>query len=250
MKKGINDKLILIPAAIFAVYGLIVLGILGFSHWFNFASLIVALLFVLLYVFRKAIKRLNKTIKILFCVIILAALFCFSSFEFRAIGCALNAAPAEDAEWIMVLGAKVNGSSPSLEFARRLDAAADYAKACDVKIMLTGGKGSDEGLSEAECARNYLISKGISSERIYYENRSTSTSENFRFAKDAGGADFENKGIIVVSSAFHLYRAGIIAAEEGYTNISYIGSTGKIILLPQYFAREYAAYVREFRRII
>ena len=247
---NMNNKVIGIvlnsAAALLAAYGLLVLAILGPGHWFNFAGLICGAALLLFNLLRKRINRLNKAIKIVCGLVILICLLFFCIFEFKAIGTAVSAAPAEDAEWMIVLGAKVNGAYPSLEFAHRLDLAADYAKDKDIRIILTGGQGYDEAYPESEVALKYLLGKGIPKDRLYYENKSTSTSENFRFAKEIiGASDASDKPVIVVSSSFHLYRAGILAEREGYGNLSFLGSIGRPELLPQYYAREFAAYVRE-----
>ena len=58
----------------------------------------------------------------------------------------------------------------------RLDAAYDYlTEHPDVPVIVCGGQGPDESISEAQCMYEYLTKKGIAAERITQEDRSTST---------------------------------------------------------------------------
>jgi uncharacterized SAM-binding protein YcdF (DUF218 family) len=86
---------------------------------------------------------------------------------------------------LIVLGAGVNGTVPSLSLRERLDAAYDYLQEHPNTIcVVSGGQGSGEDISEAECMYRYLVEKGIESKRIYKEDRSTSTEENMKFSLD------------------------------------------------------------------
>ena len=170
----------------------------------------------------------------------------FAIFE----GCAIAAAmqrPADDAKWVLLLGAGVHGDVPSFEFAKRISVAADYLLSHpDAVAVTTGGCGSGEYIEEGNVAAMYLQNAGVPKDRILTEDKSTTTEENFRFARDIiqnAGGNADDK-ILIVSSGFHLYRAEKLAKAEGYTDLSGLGSTGLLILLPQYYLREYAARVR------
>lgn len=249
------------------LYGVLVLLAISSSHWFNYAGFIVGGILIAAGVFLerlcREIKKIPVWLKIIIALIILAVLVHFSWFESKVISFA-NSEPAEDAEYMIILGAKVNGSRPSLEFQRRIDAALDYAREHDdLVIICTGGKGSDEDIPESLAAYNYLLANGIDESRLFREEKSTSTTENFLYAGEIiealgsgclgaespdgtdGRAMNNTSGVIVVSSAFHLYRASIIAERAGFTDVSFLGSTGLKILEPHYYIREYAAYVRE-----
>ena len=85
----------------------------------------------------------------------------------------------EGAETVIVLGCKVNGSTPSKYLNDRCKKAAEYLKKNpDAVAILSGGQGSDEDISEAQCMENVLVKLGIEQSRLYKEDRSTSTSEN------------------------------------------------------------------------
>ena len=88
----------------------------------------------------------------------------------------MNDPPKNDNTTIVVLGCKVKNGRPSLMLARRLDAAYKYLSEHEtVCAVVSGGQGSDEAISEAECMKIYLTEKGIAPERIFMEDKSTTT---------------------------------------------------------------------------
>ncbi len=153
--------------------------------------------------------------------------------------------PDRSADYVIVLGAKVNGTKPSRVLRQRLDAAIEYAGSNDnAKIIVTGGKGADENISEAESMRNYLTSKGIAEERIILESRAADTGENLEFSKDIIGDT--NKRIVVVTSDFHMYRALRIAEQTGFVNVSGIPARTDAGLIPNYYVREAFGVIKYF----
>ncbi len=124
----------------------------------------------------------------------------------------------ETAEWMLVPGAGLRGDQLSLTLMERLDTAAAYWRQHpDVKIMVSGGQGPDELISEAEAMYRYLEQMGIPSTRIHQENQSTSTWENIAFSKtamDQAGRD-SLRPLVIASSRYHLFRAIGIAEAQG-----------------------------------
>lgn len=122
-----------------------------------------------------------------------------------------------DMKYIIVLGAAVYGTEPSISLKNRLDAAVAYLREnTDTVVIVSGGQGSGEDISEAECMYRYLIHKGIEKDRIIMESDSTSTMENLVFSKaliEKGGEQVDLIGI--VSSSYHLYRAKKMAESVG-----------------------------------
>ncbi|HHX57038.1 MAG TPA: YdcF family protein, partial [Clostridiales bacterium] len=81
----------------------------------------------------------------------------------------------EESNIVVVLGCKVNGTTPSLMLTKRLEATYDYLiENEDVLVIVSGGQGEYEDISEAQCMKDYLIGKGISDDRIIMEDKSTS----------------------------------------------------------------------------
>ena len=247
-------KILIILGILSCLYGINVVVLVSSVHWFNYAWFIVGGILILDGVFIDKLKELNrklpKAITFVILLLIASVLIHFGCFEAKVIKFA-NSIPDDGASWIIVLGAKVNADTPSLEFQRRLEAAADYAKKNPkTKIILTGGMGYDEIMPESEAGYRVMIGEGIDPSRILTEDKSTSTTENLIYAKQLMEnplfAEKVEKGkVIIVSSAFHLYRASLIAQRQGIENTQYLGSKGLQSLMPHYYLREYAAYVRE-----
>lgn len=114
-------------------------------------------------------------------------------------------------EYVIVLGAKVKKEAPSLSLQYRLDAALEYANDYPhVKMILSGGQGPDEPMSEAEAMQQFLIRNGVSKERLLLEAASTSTYENILFSKELLPSDVTS--VTIVTSDYHLARARKIAS--------------------------------------
>ena len=122
---------------------------------------------------------------------------------------------------VIVLGAGLRGSSVSNVLARRLDAAYSYyLENPDAVIVVTGGQGPGEDIPEAQAMKAWLVEKGVPAEQILEEDKSTSTEENFRFARailEESGFD-AGAPVAYVTNAFHCYRAGKYAALAGFSD--------------------------------
>lgn len=150
-------------------------------------------------------------------------------------------------EYIVVLGAQVRGSVPSLSLQYRLDKAAESAKEYpQAKLILSGGQGSGEDISEAECMRRYLAQKGLEEDRILTEDRSTSTLENLRFSDELYSC--AGKPCAIISNGFHICRSVRIAEKYGYQNVWGIPAASSKILLVHNAVREVFALVNEWRK--
>lgn len=117
-------------------------------------------------------------------------------------------------EYAIILGAKVNGETPSLTLRYRLDEALNYAEMYpDVKFILSGGQGPDEDIAEGEAMLRYLKEKGVQEERLLLEIESTSTYENILYSKKLLPENVD--AVTIITSDFHLARARIIADNLG-----------------------------------
>lgn len=143
--------------------------------------------------------------------------------------------------YMVVLGAGVNGSTPSMILSERIDAAYDYLTEHPyVTCIVSGGQGPNEDISEAQCMYDHLTQRGIDPQRIWMEDKSTSTSENIRFSLDLieekTGSRPASLGIL--SSEFHLFRAGLLAEDQGIISIGIPAQTRWVALRINYFLRE------------
>ncbi|MCM3022681.1 YdcF family protein [Weizmannia ginsengihumi] len=117
-------------------------------------------------------------------------------------------------EYALVLGAKVNGKELSNALRYRLEAALEYANRYPaVKLILSGGQGPDEEVSEAEAMKTFLVERGISEDRLILESASTSTYENILFSKKL--LPRAVKAVTLITNDYHLKRAKVIAKRLG-----------------------------------
>lgn len=152
-------------------------------------------------------------------------------------------APEKNVDYIVVLGAQVRGDRITKSLAKRLDAAYDYAqKNNEVKIIVSGGQGKGENLSEAEAMEGYLVEKGIDKNRIIKEDKSTSTYENMKFSKEK--MEGASPKVAVVTNNFHVYRAMKIAEKTGLKNVQGLAAKSDNHLIVNYMVREAFAIVK------
>ncbi len=158
-----------------------------------------------------------------------------------------NSAVPVDA--VIVLGAGVNGETPSAALWSRIQAAAQYLpKHPDVPVVLSGGQGPGEAVSEAEAMRRALWTNSEETNARYLlEDRSTSTAENFRFSKallEDYGLDTETAVIAVVTNDFHCFRAHMIAQKQGLKIVDIPAELPWWWLTANYYLREAFAVVK------
>lgn len=110
---------------------------------------------------------------------------------------------------MVVFGCQVKPDGPSVLLRDRLDTALAYLEDhSDMTVVVTGGKGDDEHMSEAQCMYNYLTEHGVDGENIYMEDQSRNTWQNANYTLDLlaqNGYDITDD-VILVSSGFHLAR--------------------------------------------
>ena len=150
----------------------------------------------------------------------------------------------EDADYIIVLGAKVDPWGPSRALDDRLRAAYSYLEAYpDSKAVVTGGQGPDEVMSEGDCMADWLIEKGIDPARVIRETEADDTRENLRFScsliEEDCGQDWRTQKIVIVSSEYHLCRARYVGRHLlGYDFGTYPAPTSLAAYKLRYFIRE------------
>ena len=146
----------------------------------------------------------------------------------------------ETADYLVVLGAGVNGTEPSLSLRNRLEAALGYLNAHPGTLCIaSGGQGGGEDISEAQCIYNWLTDHGVSEERVFMEERATTTEENVEYSLDIinklGG---RGKPVAVASSEYHVHRAKLMFKSHGVAAVGVPGRTTKPMLMINYFLRE------------
>ena len=151
--------------------------------------------------------------------------------------------PEETVDYIVVLGAKVNKDGPSVSLWDRICAAYTYLEEHPgVIAIVSGGQGTDEPITEAECMYRELVELGIDPKRLWIEDEATSTWENLNFTLDLIEANTGERPakLGVLSSEYHLFRASLFAKA---CNVEFVGIPAKTSRLSQavnHFMREVA----------
>lgn len=127
-----------------------------------------------------------------------------------------NISGREDA--VIVLGSGIRGEQLTVGLKNRLDEAVEcYKENDDIIIVVSGGQGAQEDITEALAMERYLLRCGIPQESIIKEEKATSTYENFVYSKQILdkklGTDYE---VAFVTNDYHIYRAGSLAKIAGY----------------------------------
>ena len=150
----------------------------------------------------------------------------------------------ENLDYIIVLGAHVNGVRLSKALLERTRRALEYLeKNPKTRAVLSGGQGEGETISEAEAMRRYLEDHGISRERLILEDRSTNTKENLDFSLAL--IEDLNAPIGVVTNHFHVFRGVAIGKKCGCKNIYPIPSRYRSWRLVIYIPREILAIIKD-----
>jgi len=149
---------------------------------------------------------------------------------------------------VIVLGCRVNGDTPSLALMRRIETAADYLLSNpSIKVIVAGGQGANEWITEAEAMKRVLLQKGISPDRIILEDRSTSTLENLEFSKALLAENGLSSSVVIISEGYHMYRALSIAKRVGLDAEGLAAPTVRW-LLPTFWVREWFGITLELFR--
>lgn len=115
---------------------------------------------------------------------------------------------------MIILGAQVKPWGPSVLLRDRLDTALDYLEDHpDIIIVVSGGKGADEHISEAQCMYDYLTAHGADPAQVLMEDRSRNTWQNLRYTfalLEEEGLEPSMGQVLVVSNGFHLARVRML----------------------------------------
>lgn len=172
-------------------------------------------------------------------------------------------------DYAIVLGARVQGDRPGKSLEYRLEKALEYAKVHPNTIMiLSGGQGEGELVSEAGLMYDYLLENGIPAYQMIKEENSHSTYENLVYSKlliearekerretlrkimaEAGylvPPDEEvTIRVAVITSNFHVMRAEGIAKKIGMGNVVGIAAKSDPVLFVHFCVRECFAILKD-----
>ena len=211
---------------------------------FNSGLIFSGIFAILLILYGKYFERLVKIRWLTFATItafsLLFALVLFITFY----GIADNATFAEEA--VIVLGAGINGENVTKPLAERLGKAVEYhMKNPDAIIVVSGGQGFQETITEALAMERFLLAMGIPKRNIVREERSTSTYTNLSNSKDLLDEIFKKEAynITLITNSFHIYRATRVARTVGFNCTHYHAKT-EWYAIPTSYLRECVAVVK------
>lgn len=140
----------------------------------------------------------------------------------------------DDCDYLMILGNQVIGEdTPSPLMLDRVGRATEYAKENeDCILVVCGGITTDEQIiSEAALMAKLLSENGINSDRIILEDKSTTTFENFEFARkvieEHSEKNIKDVNVAFLSSDYHIHRASVIAEHFGFTDIGKVSAVSE-----------------------
>jgi uncharacterized SAM-binding protein YcdF (DUF218 family) len=234
--------------ALGVVYYYFVSRIVGFFNLATLAILAIATFFILkgtlfcfsekVVAFFKSKKWITRTYLSLL-TIVLAVFIIYEGIIIHA----ARSEPIDDADYIIVLGARVVGTNPGRPLWERIKTAHDYLeKNPNTIAILSGGQGSDELISEARCMFNELTRMGIDPSRLIMEDKSTSTFENMTFSLEH--IKGEDVSVGIVTNGFHIYRSlRLFCQVSGYDGFAIAAHDGEFGFIPYYYIREFFAFL-------
>ena len=202
-------------------------------------------------------KRLPRWLKV-FLVLVLLGVLAFGALEGVVLfGGRTQIADAPNEPKIMViLGCQMKPWGPSILLQDRLDTALDYLEDHpDMTVIVSGGQGTDEHVSEARGMYDYLTAHGADGDHIYLEERSFNTWQNICYTQEllrelfASGEVEPSGNIVVVSNDFHLARVRMLwgrAWETDYTLSTLAAPTSHLPSRIKMFFREPIGLIKSF----
>lgn len=160
-------------------------------------------------------------------------------------GAALKEAPEGTEAVVILLGAETRNGAPGVMLEGRLEATLELLLENEAyMVVTTGGVGRRDTVPEAYVAAQWLISRGISADRIVMETESLNTYENITLAAAHIRERELPETLIIVSDGFHVWRGMRTAEALGFEAYSRSVATNPL-LLPTYWLRELFALTRD-----
>lgn len=217
MKKLIKSSFIILGTVVLIIYCLpLFAGILNIGNIFGISAGIILIIIGInlskIWDFRKS--KIGKIIISFTCIvsIIFSTAFCVTFFKVMH-----NTDRFIDGtETAIVLGCQVRGEAPSYPLLCRTNRGAEYLKDNENTLaILCGGQGNGESISEAECMKRIMLENGIDESRLFLEDKSTSTEENLKYAKEILSQNGLSNEVTIITSDYHCLRAKTIARGIG-----------------------------------
>jgi len=202
-------------------------------------------------------------------ITVVASLFAVFVFVEAAMGVSIVSLKKASADYVIVLGAQVRGEKMSKSLEYRMQKALEYASVHpNTVLILSGGQGEGEDVSEASIMYDYLKANGIPESQMLKEEQSHSTYENLAYSKlliedreerrmalirsvmaSSGYLvppdEDLNIRVGIITSNFHIMRAKGIAKKMGLPNVSGIAAKSDPVLFMHFCVRECFAILKD-----
>lgn len=154
---------------------------------------------------------------------------------------------AVTADAIVVLGASVlPDGRPSDILADRLETAADLYFAGAAPVIIASGDNRDSHYNESDAMKDYLITLGVPADAVYVDHAGYDTYGSIYRATFTYGA----RSMLIVTQAYHLYRALMIANLLGSDATGVASDKGAYDNQKQYSLRDVFARDKDFAQAL
>jgi uncharacterized SAM-binding protein YcdF (DUF218 family) len=244
MKKSAAN--LIIAAVCVLVAAVLMFALVGYSFmaYCFLAVAAVSLLYMAFGMLKGKNEKLFTTLSriLTYAIILFAIAFAITE---AAIISEVRSTAGGDAEYAIVLGAGVKGTTPSRSLTARLETALKFAEENpQTYLVVSGGQGENEDISEAECMKKWLVAHGVDDSRILLEDKSQNTVQNIRYSAEvikANGGNLSDR-VYIITEGYHVLRAKVIAMDNGFESVSTKAAyTGLPILTANYYMREVVA---------
>ncbi|MCY6370940.1 YdcF family protein [Clostridium ganghwense] len=249
MEKVRNISITMLGVIYVIYYFLLVIfgGKISFSTFWLMLAIVMFLIGMIKKLEKNKKIKVNKSVKKIFTILVSLGAVSFIIIEGFIIASGSNN-KFKQSDYLLILGAGLRGERMSLALSQRMYKSLEYIdKYPDVKIIVSGGKGPREYITEAEAMKRFLVKHGVDENNIVKEEKSTSTAENIEYTKEKlkqidGRTDIK---ISIVTTNFHMFRAQFLAKRVGFDTYA-VPAKLHFLLIPNYYVREYFAVINSY----
>lgn len=249
MKKIKGTSMIILGSISIIYYFLLVTfgGKISFAKFWLIIGSFMFLIGIIKKIDKNKTIKLNKRVKRIFITLFSVGVASFIIIEGFIITSGI-CGEMKKSDYLVILGAGLRGEKMSLTLSQRMHKSLEYIENYpDVKIVVSGGQGPGEYITEAEAMKRFLINHGVSGKNIIKEEKSTSTAENLKYTKDKLEQIDQRKNmkISIVTSDFHMFRAQFLAKRVGFDTYA-VPTKLHFLLIPNFYVREYFAVINSY----